>query len=124
MISGVRRSGTASSTALSVSRCPDSRSWNEGGLCLDEVWNGKTPALRPILRTVEDARDLNGVWLHLIGNDVRQRRESKFAPPGHAEAELSKVGKVLQATALLISRSGNAAGRFGSVPLDPFADVL
>ena len=81
-------------------------------------------ALRPVLRTVENARNFNHARLDLIDNDVRQRRECKFTPSGHAAAGSSKIGKILQSGALVIDRSGNAAARFGIVPFNPFADVL
>jgi len=76
------------------------------------------------LRTVENARNLNRVRLDLIDNDVRQRCKCKFTPPGHAAAGSSEIGEILKTGALVIDRPGNAAGRFGIVPFNPFADVL
>ena len=76
------------------------------------------------MRTVEDARNLNRVRLDLIDNNIRQRSESKLTPPGHAAAGSSKIGKIFQAGALIIDRSGNAAGCIGVVAFDPFADAL
>ena len=81
-------------------------------------------ALIPVLRTVENARNLDRVRLDLIDNDVRQRRECKFTPSGHAAAGSSKIGKILQASALVIDRSRHAVGRLRIVPFNPFADVL
>jgi hypothetical protein len=80
--------------------------------------------LRPVLRTVENARNLNCVLLDLIDNNVRQRRKGKFTPSGNAAAGSSKIWEILQASALVRGRSGNAAARFGIVPFNPFADVL
>jgi len=73
---------------------------------------------------MKNARDLNRVRLDLIDNDVRQRRECEFTSPGHAAAGSSKIGKIFQTGTLITDGSGNAAGRFGIVPLNPFADVL
>ncbi len=76
------------------------------------------------MRTVENARNLNRIRLDLINNNVGQRRECKLTPSGHAAAGSSKIGKILQAGALVIDRSGNATGRFRVVSLNPFADVF
>jgi len=80
--------------------------------------------LRPVLRTVENARDLNRVRLDLIDDYIRQRRECEFAPSRHAAAGPSKIGKILQAGALVVDRSSNASSCFGVIAFDPFADVL
>jgi hypothetical protein len=81
-------------------------------------------ALRPVLRPVKNSRDLNRVWMDLINDYVRQRRERQLAPPGHPAAGSSKIGEILRATALFINGSSNAAGSFGIVAVDPLANAL
>ncbi len=80
--------------------------------------------VRPVLRTVKDTRNLNGAGLDLIDNDARQGRKGKFAPSGQTTAGPSKIWEVFEASSLVEDRSGNAAGSFGIVPFNPFADLL
>jgi hypothetical protein len=61
-----------------------------------EVKGQQGSPLRPVLRTVENTRNLNRVLLDLIDNYVRQRCECEFAPSGHAAAGWSKMGKITQ----------------------------
>jgi len=74
--------------------------------------------------TVENARDLNRVGLHLINDDVRQWSKCQLTPPSHAAASSSKGGEIPQMAALFIDRSSNAAGSFGIVAMDPPANAL
>ena len=62
----------------------------------------KNPILWPVLRTVEDVRNLNRIWLDLIDDDVRQRREGKLASPNHPLAHAAKMGKMHQSSATVI----------------------
>jgi len=73
---------------------------------------------------VEDARNLDCVRLDLIDNDVGQRCESEFTPPGDSAADSAKIGKILKTGALIINCEGNASGGFGVVPFNPLADLL
>src|SRR5579859_2980051 len=80
--------------------------------------------LRPTLRTVEDARDFNRVFGHLIDGDIWQGRKHNLPPSRHAAAGSSKLGKILQAGASIIDGSGNPPGSFRVVALYPFANPL
>lgn len=73
---------------------------------------------------MEDSRNLDRIRLDLIDGDVRQRRKCKFAASGHATAGSSQMGGILQAGASVKDGSSNAAGSFGVVAFDPFADAL
>ena len=79
--------------------------------------------LRPILRTVEDARNFNRVRGDPINGKVGQWRERQFSPPGHP-AESATVGEFLQTGAPVIDRSRNSPGRIWIVALYSFADTL
>jgi hypothetical protein len=70
---------------------------------------------------MKNAQNLNRIQLDLIPNDVRQCSEGKLRPSSHSAAGSSKIGKILQAGALVIDRIGNAAGRFGIVPFNPIS---
>ena len=89
-----------------IAGCASSRAFREGGppnrrhrsipvyapKLRDEI-------LRPVLRAVIDARNLNGVLLYLVDDNVR--RKNQFAPPAHASGTAA-MGKILQrATAVL-----------------------
>jgi hypothetical protein len=104
---------------------------------INEVWAKRIPlkkdtaagmpqrlSLRPILRAVEDSGNLNQVRLDPIDNNVGQGRECQFPPSSHSAAGSTEVGKIFQAGAFVVYRSGNAACCTGVVPFDPIADVL
>lgn len=53
--------------------------------------------LWPVLRAMEDSRNLNCLRFDLINDDVWQRSECKLASSGHAAARPPEIGKVFQA---------------------------
>jgi hypothetical protein len=61
------------------------------------------------------------VFGHLIDSDIRQRSKHKLPSSRYAAAGSSKLGKILQAGASVIDRSGNPARSFRIVALYPFA---
>lgn len=81
-------------------------------------------ALRPILRSMEDARDFYRLLCDLIDDDVGQRSENQFASAWHANAGASHVEKLAQDCASFIDRSGDAARGFGTVAIKVLADAL
>lgn len=80
-------------------------------------FNDEAADLKPILRTVKNARNLYHFRLDLIHDDVGQWRECKLAPSRHASAGSSQVGEILETAAFFIDRAGNAAGRFRGCPV-------
>ena len=84
----------------------------------------KGKGLWPVLRTVENARNLNRVGLDLIDHDIGQRGECQFTPSSHAAAGSSEMREIPQAGASVINGSRDAPGCFGIVALDPFANAL
>jgi len=81
-------------------------------------------ALRPVLRAMENARDFDGVFRHLIDDDVRQRWEQQLPPAANAAAGSPKVGMLSQPGASVKYGSGNAAGRFRVITLDAVTNAL
>jgi len=55
-----------------------------------------TLRLWPILRSVENAANLNRAVRHAVNHDVRQRREDDLAPPSHPAAGASDIQKILE----------------------------
>ncbi len=79
--------------------------------------------LGPVLRTVVDAGDFDGVLLDLVDGDIRQGRKHQLAPPFHASGA-SKVGKVLQCLAAVIDGFDHLAGGGRIVFLDALEYTL
>jgi hypothetical protein len=86
-------------------------------LSIDQNNRGRAPSrvLRPVLRTVVDARDFNGVLFDLVDGDVG--RKDQFAPPVHA-SEAAAVRKVLLCPAALIDGFHGFTSGSGIVLLD------
>ena len=57
--------------------------------------------LRPLLRPVEDAADLNRAVRHAVNHDVGQGREDELAPSSHPAAGAPEVREVFEAFATL-----------------------
>lgn len=68
--------------------------------------------LRPVLCTVKDTRDFNGIAFHLINDNVRQRRKRKLTASRHPSALPSHVRKIFKLLATFINDRGHTAGRF------------
>ena len=65
----------------------------------------KSKSLRPVLCTMKNAGDFDQVRRNPVDDDIRQGRKRKLTPSGHAAADSSRVGKVAEASALVIVRA-------------------
>lgn len=82
------------------------------------------PYLWPVLRSMEDATDLNRAVCHTVNGYVGQGREHQLPPSMHSTAGPSKIRKVFESLASLEDGLGHAPYRFRVVVLNAVANTF